>query len=145
MSVSYTQMVDSFGHEVLAFETTGSYQGDHWALLKSEDSRLGFMNFGYGSCSGCDNLQGEFDFRDEYWEDTDDTQWYHTVLSPLGLEKWDEFCKGYEDSIRWFNTGEELVTWLVDKDGLELQWFGSDDEFRQDVLPKFLQLATEHG
>lgn len=145
MNLSYSGMVESFGHEVLAFETTGSYQGDHWTLLKDTTGRLGFMNFGYGSCSGCDHLDGVFDFRDEYWEETDDPYQEHDALSPLGLERWDEFCKGYEDSIRWFDTGEELVTWMTDKDGLQLQWFWGDDEFKQDVLPKFLQLATEHG
>lgn len=146
MSVSYTQMVESFGHEVLAFETTGRYQGDHWALLKAEDGRLGFMNFGYGSCSGCDHLEGLFDGygaeRDAYWEETENGTWFDRELSPLGVEKWDEFCKGYEDAIRWFDTAEALIDWMTDRDGMQLQWFWGDDEFKQEVLPKFISLAV---
>lgn len=44
-------------HNVLLWEDFGSYQGDYVALVGNE-SRLGLAIIGYGSCSGCDALEG---------------------------------------------------------------------------------------
>lgn len=52
----YEELVGSWGHEVLSFDTIGSYQGDHLVLLRDGD-RYGIVVIGYGSCSGCDALQ----------------------------------------------------------------------------------------
>ena len=52
----YQPLIDSFG-EVLNQVELGSYQGDTTALLQ-KDNLYGLLQFGWGSCSGCDALQG---------------------------------------------------------------------------------------
>lgn len=61
----YTPIVESFG-DIVIMEYMGSYQGDAVVLLKRE-GLWGFLIFGYGSCSGCDALQGC-----STWEDVND-------------------------------------------------------------------------
>jgi hypothetical protein len=51
----YTPMIESFG-EVIIRVNVRDYQGDTWALLK-RDCEYGYLQFGWGSCSGCDALQ----------------------------------------------------------------------------------------
>lgn len=61
--VSYTDLVEDFGHEIVLYEMIGDYQGDYLFLLHSHDA-YGFLVQGYGSCSVCDVLEGiEMDTR----------------------------------------------------------------------------------
>lgn len=53
----YGTLVDSMEVEVLVQEDFGSYQGDSMYLV-AKDGRFGILKFGWGSCSGCDALQG---------------------------------------------------------------------------------------
>ena len=53
---SYEGIVESWGYEVVGWETFGDYQGDYFVLLRDGD-RWGFVSIGYGSCSGCDALE----------------------------------------------------------------------------------------
>lgn len=52
---SYQPIMDSFGNIILQVDDN-DYQGDS-RLLYREDDRIGFLQFGWGSCSGCDSLQ----------------------------------------------------------------------------------------
>jgi hypothetical protein len=54
--MSYDEIVATQG-EILKDWTLGSYQGDYVYLLKNDD-RYAFTVIGYGSCSGCDALEG---------------------------------------------------------------------------------------
>lgn len=49
--------------EVVSFEEDGGYQGDYLAILTDGDRLFYFIDF-YGSCSGCDWLEGEKNFKD---------------------------------------------------------------------------------
>lgn len=53
---SYRDLPKRWGFDVLVWEEEHSYQGDTLAVLR-DGSRVGFMTFGWGSCSGCDALQ----------------------------------------------------------------------------------------
>ena len=68
----YQPMIDEFGKIILQ-ESDDDYQGSTWALYQDND-RIGFLRFGWGSCSGCDALQAceSFDeiqtLMDELWQ-----------------------------------------------------------------------------
>jgi len=55
-SFSYEDLVERLGETVLSASDDG-YQGSSYFLLKSGD-RYGYLEFGWGSCSGCDALAG---------------------------------------------------------------------------------------
>ncbi len=135
--VNYENIVKSWGKQVLAFETTGSYQGDHWALLKNAYNQFGFYRTGYGSCSGCDELDGLFDYSDY----TDD----HDKMNEAGRQKWSDVVNAHAEGVRWFDTAEEFVSWLESSDRSGSDWFWHDDEFTEQVVPKFKQLAIENA
>lgn len=50
--------------KLIAYETFGSYQGDYIVVLENED-KFEFYKGNYGSCSGCDWLEAEKDWRTE--------------------------------------------------------------------------------
>ena len=54
--MSYDGIVATQG-EIIKDWTLGYYQGDYVYLLKNGD-RYAFVVIGYGSCSGCDALEG---------------------------------------------------------------------------------------
>lgn len=58
----YDPILHSFG-EVVVKVDENDYSGDSLVLLRKE-SRYGFLIFGWGSCSGCDALQGCNSYRD---------------------------------------------------------------------------------
>lgn len=51
----YQPMLEAFG-EILLQVDCGGYQGDSYLIIKNDD-KYGYINFGWGSCSGCDALQ----------------------------------------------------------------------------------------
>ena len=54
--MSYDGIVETQG-EIIKDWTLGHYQGDYVYLLKNGD-KYAFTVIGYGSCSGCDALEG---------------------------------------------------------------------------------------
>lgn len=52
---NYQPIINSFGDIVVQIDENG-YQGDTWVLFKNND-KYGYIQFGWGSCSGCDALQ----------------------------------------------------------------------------------------
>lgn len=52
---SYQPIIDAIGEILLQVDDT-DYQGDSRILYKSGD-RIGYLQFGWGSCSGCDALR----------------------------------------------------------------------------------------
>lgn len=107
----YNQLIDSFGYEILVEESDDDYQGDTLLLFKHGDN-FGYLNFGWGSCSGCDAyeaVQGdvaeEMALRDSLWE-----------------------------GIRW-GSREEMIEFLKKHD-----WKG--DYVGEDLVKKFLDKAV---
>lgn len=51
----YAPLLESMG-TIVARVDQDDYQGDSWVLFRDGD-RFGYLQFGWGSCSGCDALQ----------------------------------------------------------------------------------------
>lgn len=58
----YQPIIDEFG-EVLLQIDDGDYDGDS-RILYRKDGKFGWLQFGWGSCSGCDALQACTDISD---------------------------------------------------------------------------------
>lgn len=54
----YGALVGSLGYVILLESHDDDYSGDSFYLLKTWNKGHGFLSFGWGSCSGCDALQG---------------------------------------------------------------------------------------
>lgn len=52
----YQPMLNEFG-DILLQKDEQNYQGDSF-LIYEKDDKYGYLTFGWGSCSGCDALQG---------------------------------------------------------------------------------------
>lgn len=122
---SYETIVDSWEYEVLAFETTGSYQGDHEVLLLDSGGRYGFLMIGYGSCSGCDLLEAIIP---------------HSYTETQDWTEVDTFRNDLTGEIQWFDTAEDALTFLRSKiQGDVNSWYSWDREINE-VLEKFIEL-----
>lgn len=53
----YQPILEEFGPIVVQVDDD-DYQGDTYILYRYDNGELGYLNFGWGSCSGCDALQG---------------------------------------------------------------------------------------
>lgn len=57
--ISYFALVESMGYEIITHADEGQYQGDSFFLLRDKNrGEFGYLNFGWGSCSCCDALEG---------------------------------------------------------------------------------------
>ena len=103
----YSPMIEDFG-DVLFQVDDDDWQGDSYILYGSmnKNSRFGFLNFGWGSCSGCDALKG--------------------------CSTWEEVQELYEElrsQIKWFDSAEEAYKWFIEHDWegdystKEKEWF----------------------
>ena len=87
----YDLMLREFGTILIQVDEDG-YSGDSWVLYKDKNSsRLGYLNFGWGSCSGCDALQACSSYEEvqelmdqlfnsiQWWDNpTDALEWFKT-------------------------------------------------------------------
>lgn len=86
----------------------GDYQGDSLNVYK-DGSKYGFLSFGYGSCSGCDALQG--------------------------IESYEElqnFIDGLVNNVKWFDSLQELKDYFAKKDWA-LEYYGDAEELNEFV------------
>lgn len=60
---SRVELLASCGADVLVDVEEGSYQGQGFVLLKRGDE-YGYVNYWYGSCSGCDSLMAAHTIED---------------------------------------------------------------------------------
>lgn len=90
----YTPLLESFGYEILVREDDQEYQGDSFILYFDRNGdhgehdgmdQYGILIFGWGSCSGCDALQG--------------CQSYREI---------DDLRKSLHESIRWDSARSQL-------------------------------------
>jgi hypothetical protein len=114
LHVNYEDLIGSFGI-VLVQEDSDDYQGDTFALLLGDDKRLGFLVFGWGSCSGCDALQA-----------------CNTNAEVAELRN------ELMDSIRWFESVYEAAQFFLNHD------FAGDWHANSPVMAKFRARVMEY-
>lgn len=66
--MSYESALEAAGATVHEFKEFGSYQGDWWAKV-THNGQTGWVQGSYGSCSGCDAFQAEFDYGNDQCSD----------------------------------------------------------------------------
>lgn len=88
---SYSEIVWSFGYEILDEAVHGDYQGDYFFLLK-DGKDLGFLSVGYGSCSGCDALQA----CENHEEVENLRRSIHHSIRWMSSEKFGDFVAGFD-------------------------------------------------
>lgn len=109
----YKPMLESFGYTLLVKTDAGSYQGDSLVLYQNpEDNTYGILQFGWGSCSGCDALQA--------CKSYDDLK---------------ELQESLHSRITWIGNLQETLTYLDKHD-----WEGDAIWFSEGV-PEFLREA----
>lgn len=100
----YNPMLKEFG-DILIEIDEDDYQGDSFILYKNED-KYGFLTFGWGSCSGCDALQG-----------------------CTNIEEVQELMDSLYNSIQWFDDLKSVKSYFETKDW-DLDWIGHKQEFK---------------
>jgi len=144
--MGYSEAIEANGVKIKEFKEFGSYQGDWFALL--EDGRIVFGS--YGSCSGCDAFQSEFDYECEIivkqvdgfyykgnysWnEDEKITEQEVNELNLRVSDKLKAFGKSYLDDAQ---TLDEIISRYKRKIDNEENW--GDDE---DIYKWLLTLKT---
>jgi len=101
----YQPILDACGTVVVQV-TSNDYQGDTWAIVES-GGRYGYVNFGWGSCSGCDALQ-----------------------ACSSYEEVDELAQQIENDIHWENSAEDMLVWMADRDW-ETKYCWHEDDFKR--------------
>jgi hypothetical protein len=108
----YDPIIRSFGAVLVQVEDD-DWSGDTRVLLRNGD-RYGFLVIGWGSCSGCDALQGCSTFAEV-----------------------DELINQIEGDIKWFNSLAEVKTYIAnDKDRSQSFYAHCDGwrEFQRKIL-----------
>lgn len=113
----YEGMVSAFGQRVLVEVDDDDYQGDSYRLIADGDEpgqNYGLLVFGWGSCSGCDALEGCASVDD---------------LQSLADELY--------DSIKWFSNKDDLRKYVQEHD-----WEG-DYVWHREEFHTFKRLVVE--
>lgn len=132
MEQSYTMVAEARGQRVLWYRQFGSYQGE-WLLFSRDDDLYYVYKGSYGSCSGCDHLEGYFGYEDE----------------PLTPEhpKVQEFIADYQS---FLEMKPDAALRIVERDGNLLhvlpknrrEWY--DDDFDHEVVGRQLALVVKY-
>ena len=108
----YQPMLNEFG-DIVIQEDQDDYQGDSFLIYKVDD-RYGYLNFGWGSCSGCDALQ-----------------------ACNNINEVQKLMDELYDSIQWFDSLAELKIYFADTD-----WW-LKHEYYLDEFKTFLERVKE--
>jgi len=88
---SYQPIIDSMG-EVVIQQDDNDYQGDTRVIYK-DGNQIGWLQFGWGSCSGCDALQ-----------------------ACNSYEEVNDLINGLTNQIRWFDSQAEALKFFLEHD-----------------------------
>lgn len=99
---NYDPIVKYFGN-ILVESHDDDYQGDSRYLIQSS-GKYGFLIIGWGSCSGCDALQGCSNNEE---------------LNDLVNSLW--------NNIKWFDTKEEVLNYINSEDREENFYYHSEE------------------
>ena len=126
--ISHEEILERQGFEILGIETFGDYQGDYAVIVK-KDGKVGFTVIGYGSCSGCDVLEGiksDFDLYSHEYEEDD-------TVNEDELHKYQHALQEYADELESkveYGSYEELKDKLTGADN-RIKWYSKDTGFNE--------------
>ena len=140
--ISYHSLLESCDVEVMDTLTLGSYQGDYLMIVRQGD-RYGLLTVGYGSCGGCDALEGALDdaeFNSRRWADNDDEG-----DAPRGDngQSLDSLRNSMYNSIIW-RSPSELALYLKDKDWQTEFYYHLDGDDDHQELAEFANRHIEN-
>lgn len=122
----YNLLLESFEYENILQVDDDDYQGDSRVLFR-DGYRFGYLLFGWGSCSGCDSLQGCSSYEeleDLQNELYDSIMWFETSKSALNYFKNHDWKGDYS-----WNYKEQKEFIKKVKVVLAEQDFFTDDDF----------------
>ena len=108
----YNPIIKSFGNVVVQVDDS-DYQGDS-RILYNEGGKIGYLKFGWGSCSGCDALQACNTYADV-----------------------DQLIGELRDQVIWFDTPAECLAWFENHD-----WAGDYDWHSEETKSFIEQVKT---
>lgn len=113
-SISYEELLDSIGYNRAVQEDSWGYQGDSLVMF-IDGERIGYLCYGWGSCSVCDALQGCYTY-----------------------EEFDNLRNLLHNSIIWQDSEEAFVNFLDTHD-----WEG-DYIWHTGVVADFIKRCKEY-
>lgn len=126
----YDDIPQYIWHELVFFETYGSYQWD-WIMVSKKENKVYLWRWYYGSCSWCDN----YCFFES--EESHDEEWNSL---PMSQEKWDEFVYAYnpEEEYNIEDITEDILYKYVKKQLLEEWYQDLTDEKCREIAKEIL-------
>ena len=127
--MSYESALVAAGATVHVMKEFGSYQGDWWAKV-TFNGETWWVHGWYGSCSGCDAFQAEFDYgsdrcEEHRYDDHPDcpdckaaAATYQERLAQFGrgylddLYTQDEAIKVASENLEWDSDAQEMVDFI---------------------------------
>ena len=113
-SGDYQPMLNEFG-EILLQVDDNSYQGDTRVLYR-DGTRYGWLNFGWGSCSGCDALQACYTIEEiQSLMDSlySEITWFDSPTGALEFFKthdWEgDYSHGYQEQARFITEATVIL------------------------------------
>lgn len=109
---SYSDLIESFEVETLVTVADDDYQGDTRHLLR-DGERYGLLTFGWGSCSGCDALEGcsgiteVTELRDQLWGQI---HWEDSATAMLAYVDGKDWTLDYSHSPSFVGQARELLS-----------------------------------
>jgi hypothetical protein len=119
--MSYEKALEAAGAKVLAFEQFGSYQGDWWALVETDD-HIGWVHDYFGSCSHCDAFESDFGYGavfevgEHMWDRNGSRVATEADVAPW-REKLRAFGAAYLENILTQQEAEKLAAENIEWDG----------------------------
>lgn len=110
----YTPMIEDYGAVAIRMDDD-DYSGDTRILYEQPDGRIGVLIFGWGSCSGCDALQGS------------------NSISELA-----DLIEETRKEVQWFNSKPEALKWFQERD-----WPGQYS-WHEEETKRFVEQAIEY-
>ena len=113
----YYPLLKSFGYEIILKVDDDDYQGDSRVLYKNNNC-IGFLIFGWGSCSGCDALQ-----------------------ACNSMSEVEELRLSLLHCIKWFISPEKALEYFLDKDWeTEYYWHATETK---EFVAKAIELLNK--
>lgn len=113
----YSPLLESFEYEILLKVDDEDYQGDSRLIFRNGD-QYGLLIFGWGSCSGCDMLQGCGSIEEmEELRATlhNDIKWdsLEGLLNYINTKDWElDFCWHADETKKFLTQAKELLNSL---------------------------------